>query len=250
MAPIKFEEQLKDKLEERRLSPSADSWAKLSERLDKDDNKGKFPWFWSMSIAAGLIIMVAVAVQFFNNNELENNTPVLVEDNIKEQAEEQEDLETFKSEVASEDIDEEEVELPIIEDPKPIIIQNKVSQKTKADTRLAEEQTTAVDQQEIKEEILIVLNPEEVKSAIASAVNQQKELGDEAINKEVDSLLKLAHKEITKNKYTKDTEVTVDASLLLEDVEEEMGQSFRSRVFEALKGSYETVKTAVAERNN
>ena len=29
MAPIKFEEQIKDKLEKRSLSPSSDSWSKL-----------------------------------------------------------------------------------------------------------------------------------------------------------------------------------------------------------------------------
>ena len=33
-------------------------------------------------------------------------------------------------------------------------------------------------------------------------------------------------------------------------VEDDMGQSFRSKVFEALTESYKTVKTAVAERNN
>ena len=35
MAPIKFEENLRDKLEERSLQPSANSWSKLSDRLDK-----------------------------------------------------------------------------------------------------------------------------------------------------------------------------------------------------------------------
>ena len=43
MAPIKFEEQLKDKLEKRTMSPSAESWAKLSDRLDAEDQKNKRP---------------------------------------------------------------------------------------------------------------------------------------------------------------------------------------------------------------
>jgi len=34
MAPIKFEENIKDKLEKRTLSPASDSWSKLAERLD------------------------------------------------------------------------------------------------------------------------------------------------------------------------------------------------------------------------
>ena len=38
--------------------------------------------------------------------------------------------------------------------------------------------------------------------------------------------------------------------MLLETVEDEMGQSYRGKVFEALKESYKTVKTAVVNRNN
>ena len=43
---------------------------------------------------------------------------------------------------------------------------------------------------------------------------------------------------------------TVDANALLQDVEEDLQQSFRSKVFEALQSGYESVITAVAERNN
>ena len=43
---------------------------------------------------------------------------------------------------------------------------------------------------------------------------------------------------------------TVDANALLQDVESDLQQSFRNKIFEALKNSYETIKTAVAERNN
>ena len=41
MAPIKFEENIKDKLEKRTLTPSSESWSKLSERLDAEDNSSK-----------------------------------------------------------------------------------------------------------------------------------------------------------------------------------------------------------------
>ena len=60
----------------------------------------------------------------------------------------------------------------------------------------------------------------------------------------------MASKELFKDKLQKEAFKTVDASALLLSVEEDMGQSFRSKVFDALKGGYETVKTAVAERNN
>ena len=39
MAPIKFEEKIKDKLEQRHLKPSADAWDRLSEKLDAVKNR-------------------------------------------------------------------------------------------------------------------------------------------------------------------------------------------------------------------
>ena len=42
----------------------------------------------------------------------------------------------------------------------------------------------------------------------------------------------------------------VNAHALLQDVEDDLEQSFRSKVFQALKENYITVKTAVAQRNN
>jgi len=35
MAPIKFEEDIRDKLEKRQLKPSSNAWKKLSDRLDE-----------------------------------------------------------------------------------------------------------------------------------------------------------------------------------------------------------------------
>jgi len=85
MAPIKFEEQLKDKLEKRSLQPSADSWAKLSERLDAQEKNSRSPWFWWMGIAAGVAIMIFLAIQNFGPENDENVSPHLVEENKIEQ---------------------------------------------------------------------------------------------------------------------------------------------------------------------
>ena len=67
---------------------------------------------------------------------------------------------------------------------------------------------------------------------------------------EIDSLLKQAERDILTNKLQRSNTRTVDANALLQDVEADLEQSFRSRVFETLLNNYETVKTAVAERNN
>ena len=83
MAPIKFEEQLKDKLEKRTLSPSPESWSKLSDRIEAQENKSKNPIFRWLSIAAGLIIMIAVSAHFFISIDSENTAPEMVEEDSK-----------------------------------------------------------------------------------------------------------------------------------------------------------------------
>ncbi|MCB0445367.1 MAG: hypothetical protein KDC68_06915, partial [Gelidibacter sp.] len=71
-------------------------------------------------------------------------------------------------------------------------------------------------------------------------------ISDEAI----DALLNQAQKEITLQKLYNEDVKTVDANALLQDVETDLQQSFRDKVFEALQTSYDKVKTAVAQRNN
>ena len=92
--------------------------------------------------------------------------------------------------------------------------------------------------------------PELDKTAISQAIDNLNTANDAKLNREVDSLLKVASKELTKNNAIKDALKTVDANTLLDEVQDEMGQSFRSKVYEVLKDSYKTVKTAVAQRNN
>ena len=67
---------------------------------------------------------------------------------------------------------------------------------------------------------------------------------------ELDSMLKQAERDILKHRLKNENSNTVDANALLQDVEADLEQSFRAKVFEALLNNYETVKTAVAKRNN
>jgi replicative DNA helicase len=67
---------------------------------------------------------------------------------------------------------------------------------------------------------------------------------------EIDNLLKQAEREILREHLYNETTRIVDANALLQDVEDDLEQSFRTKVFEGLKSSYKTVLTAVTERNN
>ncbi|NNF83490.1 MAG: hypothetical protein HKM99_12160, partial [Flavobacteriaceae bacterium] len=52
MAPLKMEEQMRQKLEARKINPSPEAWTKLNNRLDETaPNRSKGP-FWWMGLAA------------------------------------------------------------------------------------------------------------------------------------------------------------------------------------------------------
>ncbi len=65
MAPIKFEEHIKDKLEKRRIEPSDKAWSKLSEKLDEHEGKSNNKMFWWLGIAASLVGVFLITTLIF-----------------------------------------------------------------------------------------------------------------------------------------------------------------------------------------
>ena len=84
MAPIKFEEQIKDKLEQRKVTPSVEAWSKLSQRLDADEKRSKKSSFWWLGIAASVAALVFVSVSYFNKNGENTVNEIIVKENIKD----------------------------------------------------------------------------------------------------------------------------------------------------------------------
>lgn len=258
MAPIKFEEQLKSKLEKRSLSPSTAGWSKLSERLDADKKKSKLPVFWWLSIAAAMVVMLAVSVQYFNTNNTEEVLPQLVNEEIlKEQLKDKQPKinaqKSIKLANEAEITESQKRNTSIINKPK---IGDYKAIKKKINKTQITENTNFKKQNSVQKTIKKVNSKLEIetfksinKNAVASTLNKIKTETTSVTDKEIDALLKAANKEIFKNKLQESTK-TVDANTLLISVEDDMGQSFRSKVFEALKENYKTIKTAVVERNN
>ena len=64
MAPVKFEENIREKLEQRELKPSASAWERIEQRLDtsakRKTKKGYAVWL----VAAGFIGILILAGKF------------------------------------------------------------------------------------------------------------------------------------------------------------------------------------------
>jgi hypothetical protein len=87
---------------------------------------------------------------------------------------------------------------------------------------------------------------QKIKDLVAQ-VHALQEDNIEVTEADIDALLLKAQKEITLKRLHRDSG-SIDALALLESVEQELDQSFRNKVLEALKTSYNSVKTAVAQR--
>jgi len=270
MAPIKFEEQIKDKLEQRTVTPSAEAWSKLSEQLDADDKRNKKASFWWFGIAASIAALVFVSITYFNQQNETSIEDVIVQGEIKNvikpKAEEKiiDNNETVTKDIVAtkNDKDFKEVETHI-EAPKTVIKEKANQAKTirkiipKSVTndvaRLEKQATQKAGDLQLKKAPQELMAPKlEVEfNSVAKVIQDVKPKNKSTVtNQQIDSLLKIANRELLIDKALKKSSNVVDADALLQDVEEAMGQSFRTRIYETLKDNYKKVKTAVAERNN
>ncbi len=279
MAPIKFEENIKDKLEQRRLEPSQDAWDVLSNKLDnntKKRNKGLFLYLGIAASIVGVLLMYTLLIKSSNEadaiqevvdteTEIKNDiTPDPKVNTIETQV-----VETTQDElVPVENVQEELNEQKSIQNatqgrvvsneqqPKsnvnPLPNKNILNQSTNTSQKSAVIAT--VDSEKPNRVIEVPLNSLDYESAkVIEVVAQIKALesqGNEVTDSEIDALLKQAERDILKQRLYNETTRTVDADALLKDVEEDLEQSFRARVFQNLKSNFNSVKTAVAARNN
>ena len=265
MAPIKFEDKLKDKLENRSLQPSADAWNSLAERLDKEDEKNSNARFWWISIAASFIGVVLITTMFYENTRNQKALPIVVKSKTDIQNESKLATKSLSGDekVAISEVDKENIKVINAMEFVSLGNKNLEKQPTKKQksldqsmeqSKVSQDMITSSDTSKwLADDNLRVKVPshEELKIMEVVAEIKQLQLNETSLSdKEIDSLLKQAQREILKQRIFDETSGAIDAYALLQDVEVELEQSFRDRVLDALNSSYNSVKTAVVERRN
>ncbi len=256
MAPVKFDENIREKLDDRTLQPSAEAWNQLSKRLDGQGKKGSYKTIWLVGIAASVVGVLLFVSQFLNDKSAQEIIPQVVDTPESETIMEQES----KTVIANEDINK---NIETIKTPEKPQLKNVESSVATIKGNIVSEDNVIIKKNvasELKGEAnnKVAVVPEKLtfeEETIQHVVAKIKMLQDQDNHKEVtdeaiEALLLQAQNEITLQKLFKENSKVVDADLLLQDVEAELDQSFRTKVFETLKASYSTVKTAVAQRND
>jgi len=265
MAPIKFEENIREKLQERELEPSADAWNKLNAKLDSNLNKkNKVVNIYWYSIAASIVGILIIASVFLNENKSkDSNEQLVVKENVSEKENIKQDSEDSFKQVIPQEIEKEQIasEEKIKENILPKVNIQNSKYKTSITKQPVNNQEEAIAVKINKgEEIEKKLIPEKVQFSkeeflfntkvdeVVAKVQELKNNNTTITEKEIDALMANAQREIKTERIL--SGYKVDAAALLNDVEMELERSFRDKVFEALGDGFQIIRTAVVERNN
>ncbi len=251
MAPIKFEENIKDKLEKRTIEPSDLAWNKLSDKLDAQKGRSNNRKYWWLGIAASIVGVFLVSTLFFNKSEEETVQQIIVETPINEIIKAQEKLPIENAVVENEESSKNE-ESKRQKEAVINTVKKEGKRKTFTKTNKSIKPKTEIvankvlEEEVIRNEDLSTINNQEIIAQIPE-LEKDKVLVTDA---EIELLLQGAQKDLVTNKIKTESAKTVDANLLLQDVETDLEKSFRDKVFNTIITGYNTVKTAVVERND
>ncbi|MEM9075700.1 MAG: hypothetical protein AAGC43_01625 [Bacteroidota bacterium] len=239
----KFEKHIKEKLEAREIAPSSSAWEKIAGELSgmkRPKKKGKYGY----AVAAAFIgLLIAFGIHFFISSPEEKVIPVVKRENPTMETKENKEVHDFK-----------------VEGTEAVVISNQTPVSTEIQTQSEEPIKMVKEVGKIEhfsriplKDSAIVISEDIIDKKANEVLNQVILLEDiansEITDAEVDSLLRAAQQEIFSDKLF-DKEGGVDAMALLTEVEDELDESFRDQIFEALKQGYLKVRTAVADRNN
>lgn len=265
MAPIKIEDNIREKLQERELPPSKEAWSKLESRLGKEHKERISRTGW-LAIAAGFIGILIVASVFMNGNSTGKSNE-LVKEEHPSLKKEQINPENQPQPVVSEDMQPELAleESPLVENKSDALTPKKQQQQAKNTTdkkslnntteAVLAENKTMVQQANPNELIQSPVFDETkfINNKVEEVVAEVKRIEQSNIAvtpEEIDALLAQAQLEIGNRRILISQSGKVDAAALLLDVEYELERSFRDKVFDALGDGYKKVRTAMVERNN
>ena len=267
MAPIKLEDNFREKLEERELLPSADAWSKLEASLPVAEKQGKNSFFW-YAIAASFVGILLIASVFFNETEKDQKSnEFVVEDSVDKTNEipnkdfvDQDIVPVQAADKVQIEIASEEAATKLKTQASPIKkefkkpIKSNVQDETSISEGVAKVIETPVkttNEAPLYKNSLVDENNAIVKTQIDKVVAQVQAIEQTNATitaEEINALLAAAQKEIQTQRILRRTKV--DAAALLQDVENDLERGFRDKVFDALGDSYSIIRTAVVERNN
>ena len=237
MEPNNFEKDFREKLNQRTIEPSDKAWDRLDAMLSVAENKKpkkKRNWLY---IAASLVGFLLVGTFFFNQKkngvEIPKNNIVVKEDQKKDSIVKPalNIMDSVKTEIAVSEKDGTQT-------LAKISIEKKINHNQNTNKTIKNESN------QIAESSIIKNNQEK------QSINHQTSNVENPKKENLDQLLNSAEKTvIAENSAKPKSKVKVNANDLLNQVDGELELSFREKVITKVNKNYQTVKVALANRN-
>jgi len=227
MEPNKFENEIRNQLNQRSIQPTEQSWDRLDAMLNvaEQTKKRSFKWLY---IAASFVGFTLIG--FFLFNQQKNEGLIVPENNV----------------VIEEKQTSESNEVPIVLKNAPNLQpnQNKAVASQVFDEKKSKNSMN-IDPK--KDKVLDVALTNIAVKAVATSTQPTMPI---KINPE--TLLANVEKGelLTTNTEVSSTSVKVDANSLLSSVEKEVDASFRDKAIQTLNKNYKSVKSMLANRNS
>jgi len=240
MEPNNFEKDFREKLNQREIEPSNKAWDRLDAMLSvaeekktiqlTSEKKSNKKWLY---IAASVVGFLLVGTFFFNQKEnaiQAPENPVVVKDAEKDSVEKP----TLNH------IDVSKTEIAVSENQS----KESLNQEEKINKQKSDKISKNVSNQ-IAESSIIIKNNQEKQST-----NNQPAVAETSKKESVDQLLETAeNKVVAENSAKSKAKIKVNANDLLNQVDGELEESFREKVITKVNKNYQSVKVALANRN-
>ena len=225
MEPNKIDTQIKGKLNNRTIPPSASSWDRLDGMLSntkKNKSIKKYNW---IAIAAAIVVFFGLGIFYtttpLSNTQNDNSSSIVTVNEPKN------DFAAPSATIA-------------VEKQSPVLVQNN-SKKINARTNITEEKRS----QEL-EPIQKIVAQEIAPNSETTQPANYKYLSPEALLNEIQT----GQKAITTNiKTVSKNKIKINATTLLSGVEKELDSVYRETTLDKLNKNFNKIKTVIADRN-
>ncbi len=223
MEPNKFEQEVRAKMEQRLLNPTPMAWDRLDAMLSVAETKKPQRSYRWLYIAASMVLMLGAGF-FFLDKEAATTMPSGESPAVVAGPESRTPAESTDTTPAS-------VAIPDVSQKSSVAVsQGATLKKQPAKNSLKEMKQPAITKQD---EAVAVYNPQ--------ASSNEVQVPDSG--KITDAVADLSPN-------IKAGKVKVDSRALLSSVEGELDDSFRSKMLQSVTKNYNTVKTALVNRNH
>ena len=238
MEPNKLDLEIKQKLDDRTIQPSAQAWDRLSAKLDiaeKTKSKRNYKWIYIAASFVGFLLIGTVFFTVLDAEIIDNNLPAVVLEQKKDVNNSDE------SKANNPNVSPRSTQNKVLNEPQ--FIANNSIKKQSIELLNKEDTLSIINQSKENNAVVHVAENSNYQSVSKNRYISAERLLAEISNNKVDK----TSSKVSTERYK--SGIAVNANSLLINAESELNQSFRETAIEKINKNYNSIKAVLANRN-